>query len=267
LPNKYWEIVKETEGKIKVQNRFTKQRLEIPTKNLVKALRKPELYLDIIPKIRHFLLVISPKEKVSEDLNKYIKWGETRNIHKVKTLEIFTKEGRIPWFSLMHEQLKTKSRYGRIAFCHKIRITNKNLIAHYSTDLITGSKGFYIISTGNELYDKVLAAWFNSSFFVALLLRYRREVAEAWSAIMIKDLLRMPCINPLKLEKNSITKIVAVFDEFSKVKLPPLPKQIRERYREKLDKVILEALGIGDAKFLEELYSSIEEEFSILKQK
>jgi hypothetical protein len=266
LPNKYWDVIKEMDDRIKIQNKFTKQQLEILSKNLVKALRKPELYLDIVPNIKHFLLIIPPKEKLPRDLDKYIKWGETRNLDKVKTLEIFTKERGIPWFSLMYEQLKTKSRYGRIAFCHKIRITNKNLIAHYSEELITGSKGFYFISTGNELYDKILAAWFNSSIFLALLLRYRREVAEAWSAIMIEDLLKMPCINPSKLEKNSIKKVIDAFTKFSKIRLPPLPHQIRKEYRKNLDESILEALKI-DVEFLKELYNEIEEEFSILKQK
>ena len=122
------------------------------------------------------------------------------------------------------------------------------------------SKNFYVIKINNDEVCKVLTAWFNSTFFISLLLVAGRKISEHWTRFLGNDYLKIPVLNVKALSEEKIKNICKSMEAIVARKLPPLPYQLGEEYRLRLDVSLAEAMGLLDPqKIVEKLHTLLRE--------
>jgi hypothetical protein len=254
IPNKYWKIVNEDIQNIIIEN-SKGMKLSISKEFLVPALRKPELYVDsIIPNVQHYFLSVPPKNEseLPSSLVTYIKWGEQSCTAK-PAMKAFGKY----WYSHVNKQINVKKAFGRVFLPDKIdpSFNKRGVFACYTKNPLTASKNFYIVTLGDELKDKALALWFNSSLFIAYFITASRKISERWTRFLEEDYLQMSVININHLNKHDLQKLERSFDKISEKKLKPIKFQLDEDFRLEIDKTLFEIIGIENSSNLHKLYS------------
>jgi hypothetical protein len=257
IPSKYWKIISEDAKGIMIEN-YAGMKLHIGREFIMPALRKPELYVDsIIPRVEHYFLSVPPKNEseLPPDIAEYIKWGELHSTAK-PAVRAF---GRY-WYSHVNKQINVKKPFGRVFLPDKIdpSFSKRGVFACYSDRPLTASKNFYIATFNDELKDKALALWFNSSLFIAYFIVASRKISERWTRFLEEDYLRMPVINVNLLDKYALQELANSLDKMAERKLEPIAFQLGEDFRLEMDKTLFEIIGIEDSTILRELYSLLE---------
>ena len=261
IPNKYWRIVENNIDNIIIGNSNLKKQLKISKDLLVRALRKPSLYkTSLIPFVNHYFVSI-PAKDLSElpiDIVYYIKWGVDSNV-ALPALRAF---GEL-WYSHVHRQLRVKRPFGRVFLPDKIdpSFKNRGVFCCYSEKPLTASKNFYISTFSDELLDKAIAAWFNSTIFLAYFVIASRKISERWTRFLIEDYLKMPILKAESLNQKDLETLSTCFDNLARMKLPSIRSQIGTNVRTQLDRAIFNMLGI-DNKLCNELYTALEKAFN-----
>jgi hypothetical protein len=254
IPNKYWKIAGENVKNLVIEN-DAGMRLNIDRGFVVPALRKPELYVDsIIPKVQHYFLSVPPENKseLPSDIVTYIKWGEQSCTAKA-AIRAFGKY----WYSHVNKQINVKKPFGHVFLPDKIdpSFSKRGVFACYTKNPLTASKNFYIATLGDELRDKALALWFNSSLFIAYFITASRKISERWTRFLEEDYLQMPVININRLDKYNLQKLEKSFNKIAEKKLKPIKFQLDEDFRLEMDKTLFEIIGVENSATLHELYS------------
>jgi hypothetical protein len=263
IPNRHWSIVREKSESITIENNQKRTNLEIPRDYLMRALRKPAVHVGKIrPSLTHYLLVVppGPTKRLSGDMATYIHWSK-RNQTARPAIEAF---GRA-WYSNVHKQIRVKKPFGRIFLPDKVDPTfrNRGFFASYSKTPLIASKNFHIATLGDEFKDRILAAWLNSTFFIAYFMVASRKITRTWSRLLEDDYLRTPTINVEMLKKHAALELSRAFERIMEMELPSLKFQLSSHYRRELDENLLEAMGIGEVEgVLGELYSAVEPNLS-----
>jgi hypothetical protein len=164
------------------------------------------------------------------------------------------------WYSNIHKQIRIKRPLGRVFLPDKVDPTfrNRGFFASYSQTLLVASKNFHIASLDNEFKDKILAAWLNSTIFIAYFVVASRKITRTWSRLLEDDYLRTPIINIDSLNKDATTEVSRAFDEIWEMELPPLKSQLGLHYRRDIDERLLEAIGIDEVEGnLDKLYAAV----------
>jgi hypothetical protein len=258
LPNRHWSIVEEKAKSITIEDNENRTDFEIPREYLVRALRKPAVHIGKIkPSLTHYLLVIppGPSMKLNRDLLAYIRWSRLNQTAR-PAMEAFGKA----WYSNIHKQIRIKKPLGRVFLPDKVDPTfrNRGFFASYSQTPLVASKNFHIASLDNDFKDKILAAWLNSTIFIAYFMVASRKITRTWSRLLEDDYLRAPTINIDVLSKDAATEVSRTFEEILEKDLPPLKSQLGSHYRRDIDEKLLEALDIDEIESnLDKLYSAI----------
>jgi type I restriction-modification system DNA methylase subunit len=258
IPNKDWMIIQEDENGVLIEkNDQSRERLVFPKRFLTKAMRKPKLYMGrITPEIRHYVISIPDTRGcgLPESVEAYLKWGEKQRISALE----WEKGRRIRWFSFVQKQMRKQGLAGRLLLVRKFRISTTSVLAHYFEHDVAASKGFYILASGDKDSDMALAAWFNSTIFIADFLRVRRSIEGAYGELMIEDIRKIRCIDTRKISDEKLTALKKKILEISHTKLPPIPCQIGLSYRRELDEAVLAALEVPDSNgTLDRLYQEV----------
>lgn len=261
IPNKYWKIDREDRRSIHISR--DGQQLEIGRRYLTLALRKPGLYTNrIVPQVKHYFLSVpaQPLASLPKDLTKYIEWG-----NRSQTARPAMKAFGEHWYSHAYRQIRTKKPYGRIFLPDKVdpSFGRRGVFACYTDEPLTASKNFYVATFGNKIRDKAVAAWFNSTLFLALFVVAGRKISERWTRFLEEDYLRMPMIDIEKLSEDDLSKLATCLDAIKERRLHPINLQLGKEYRVSLDTAVFETLRIERAKAsLEKLYSLFSEYFT-----
>jgi hypothetical protein len=272
IPNRNWEVVRKDERAVSIRSKSTLRNLRIPVRFLRLTTRKPELHTTITPSLTHYLVSIPPDSELPEDLEEYIRYGEALEFkrqpsprEKVPYIIAYCRNKGIPWYSYVYSDLQTRKAKGHIGLVEKFRVKTRPCIAHYFDDVTTGSNNYSFGTSGEKLYDKVLAAWFNSSIFLTIFLAYKREIAGDYSRWKIADLNRYPCIDPTSLEKREVEEISKQLDAIRGLQLPTLPEQLGRSPRKELDLALLTAMRIpGPQTTLDNIYNALQQEIEKL---
>ena len=249
IPNKYWEIIEKSENFVKIQNK--NKELFIDKKFLVRTLRKPSLYKNkILADINTFMISIPSIEidKLPTDLQEYIEWGVNSGTAK----PAISAYGKF-WYSHIQRQIINKKPFGNVFIPDKVDVlfNNRAVFANYTNEMVSASKNFYIIKCKDEIINKVLTGWFNSTIFISLLFLLSRKISETWTRFLEADYLQLPIINIKTLyNENKIIELVENVNNILDKDLPPFWKQLKEDYRYKLDILILELIGVKNAENL-----------------
>ncbi|MEM0191582.1 MAG: class I SAM-dependent methyltransferase [Candidatus Korarchaeum sp.] len=252
IPNKTWRVVREDEV-VEVENVRNGTRLGIGRGCLVRTLRKPSMYSHTIEaRVDSYMLSIPPVElsELSDELRQYVEWGAGSGAAK-PALNAYGKY----WYSHVHRQIATKKPFGQVFIPDKVDLMfkNRSVFANYTREKTAASKNFYIVR--DEDNAKVLIAWFNSTVFVSILMLLGRRISETWTRFLENDYLELPVINMKTIDEDASRRLQETIDEILGRRLPPLWKQLGEKYRYELDTAVAEALGIENSKRkIEELY-------------
>jgi len=259
VPNKYWKVVRENKDDIIIEHMNDGYELSLNKQYLIKTLRKPSLYKNMIEaKVETYMLSIPPVElnKLPSDLQSYIEWGRNSKTAR-PAINAYGKY----WYSHVHKQIATKKPFGQIFIPDKIdfRFKNRGVFANYTNTETAASKNFYIVRDKDEKTMQLLAAWFNSTVFLSILMLLGRKISETWTRFLMNDYLELPVIDinsiPDNLTHDIINKISSVLSR----KLPPLREQLMTDYRYSLDIVILEAISATNA---DEIASTLHQAFA-----
>ncbi|MFB0562394.1 MAG: Eco57I restriction-modification methylase domain-containing protein [Candidatus Lokiarchaeia archaeon] len=255
IPNIHWHIFKEDEMKVQIENAENESRLTLSKEFLIRTLRKPSLYRNVIEaSVDSYMLSIPPTElnDLPEDLQYYIKWGIESSTAK-PALNAYGKY----WFSHVHKQMMTKKPFGQVFIPDKVDLMFKRrgVFVNYTNKNVAASKNFYIIKDENEIITKFLVGWFNSTIFISTLLLLGRKISETWTRFLENDYLELPVININSVEEENISEVCENVNSIINKPLPPLWDQLNKEYRYQLDLSLAQAIKIANPeKIIEELY-------------
>ncbi|MEM3593176.1 MAG: N-6 DNA methylase [Candidatus Jordarchaeaceae archaeon] len=261
IPSKYWRILGENKEYVEIENLETGTRLVLSREFLIRTLRKPSLYSHTIKaKVENYILSIPIRDlkELPPDLQDYIKWGIDSN-----TAEPAIKAYGKHWYSHVYKQMTTKKPFGQLFIPDKVDITfsKRGVFANYTEEKVAASKNFYINRHRNKTGIKILTAWFNSTLFVSILILLGRKISETWTRFLENDYLKLPVININTLDENNKLEICLNINNILNKPLPPLWKQLNEKYRHNLDLAIAEAIKIKNPeKTVEELHKAIQKQ-------
>ena len=108
----------------------------------------------------------------------------------------------------------------------------------------------------NELFEKALAVWLNSSVGLLSLLATRNTTKGAWAQIKKADLKEMPVLDARAISKSQLQALADLFDELVNEEFERLPAMAECAARRRLDEGMAEILGLPDLSGLRRLLAS-----------
>jgi hypothetical protein len=296
IPGDYWEIATDGQLYATIRHRQTAVELNIPKKYLIPTLDVPDAQREILARMKNYVFSIpesEPDENLSPDVREYIKWGSDlrvssrdRNLKSAQELykiSNYTKSGR-RWYTYgNYIQNREGSTTGEkiqigshMALVEKFRTRKRECIVLFSRTLLTGSNSYFFGVLDQKIAaelvtnetkgpneariqgEKLLAAWFSSTLFLALYVYYRREISLDYGYIKIGDMSSFPCVDPSKLSGEQKSEILEKFDKLTNIPLPTLYEQLKSQKLRELDLAFMKALGIKQPeKILDQLYSDL----------
>lgn len=266
IRNKYWDIIEDVNNHIKIKNKETSKELLIEKKFLVRTLRKPSLYnYTINPKVDTYMLSIPSNDssKIPNDLKQYVQWGKESESAK-PAVRKFKKY----WYSHIYDQIKSKNPFGEIFITDKVDLmfVNRGIFANYSETKLAASKNFYIVKNLEDRYYHLLAAWFNSTIFISILIQFSRKISDTWTRFLINDYLEVPILDITKIGNETYEEIYNNLKIIMNKELPPFWDQLEKDYRYNLDISIAKALKVENPEDLvKKLYNNIRNYYNRLK--
>lgn len=238
LPNKYWDIIDDETNFIIIQNRDTLEKLQIDKKILKRTLRSPALHHKyVIPESDHYVLFITiDKSKLTNNIKRYIKWSKILNDKEISA----RKNNPKSFYKFTGEQIKS-SPFGRIIIPEKYKPVNRGVSSHILDDIIV-PVSYYTKSTGDNVWDKLICAWLNSS--IGILIRYNARVilGSASERLNGEQINQLNFPNIKEISDDDIENILKNFIIFiSNSPLPTIKRQLTENYRKNLDEAFLNA--------------------------
>jgi type I restriction-modification system DNA methylase subunit len=291
LPNEYWSIKQDGDAFLTLSQTATKRELNIPRRYLTPTLDVPDKHRTISTHMHSYILNISePEQDIPPDVRDYISWGETfkkpdesKSIPELFKIANYSKTGR-RWYTygnhiIYREDPSTHNKVligSHLAIVEKFRTKTRECIVLFSPDGLTGSNSYFFgvlqPEKGMERFrgdskksqqnileaEKLLAAWFSSTLFLALYLYYRREISGDYGRIKIGDMTSFPCINPSKVAEEDKVAILREFEAIKSKQLPTIFDQLKTRTLWRMDLALLRALGIDEStELLEKLYADL----------
>ncbi len=250
IPNRFWRIAGIGSDSVTITDGV--EALELPSEILVRALRRPGLYVDkILVEPDHYLISIPPRslEELPGDVRRYVKWGFSSGV-AIAAVRAFGER----WYSHVYRQLVVKKPYATLFLPDKVdaRFRNRGVFAIAAKAPVSATKNFYLVL--DRRCSPLLTLWFNSSIFILLLLHSGRMISETWTRFLEEDYLKLPIPNVgmCREYREDARRLVR---ELSATRLPPLPLQLNHPQRRKLDEFILNILGAqgGSVDYLHEL--------------
>jgi hypothetical protein len=256
VSNKYWQVLKDDEAFVEIENHKSKAKLNISKNFLVKTLRKPSLYDHVITaSVDRYMLAVPQVEihLLPRDLQQYIEWGISSGAAK-PAISAYGKY----WYTHVYKQITVKKPFGHIFIPDKVDLAFKRrgVFANYSEEEVAASKNFYIVKELNTA--KLLVGWFNSTIFISTLILLGRKISETWTRFLENDYLELPVINVNTVDREVASKVREIVDKILNRHLPPFWDQMEEEYRHLLDLYLAQALRLKNPEnTVEELHEAL----------
>ena len=97
-----------------------------------------------------------------------------------------------------------------------------------------------------EIWEKVLALWFNSTLGIISLIAARVDTRGAWVELKKPIMEEIAVPDPRKLDKKVLTQIVSAYDEIAGLQVQALPSIADDPVHIKIDAAVASAFEIGD---------------------
>ena len=144
---------------------------------------------------------------------------------------------------------------GRLLVAERLWLNTTRVVAMRADQPVL-SNVFWPVKTANEVWDKALAVWLNSSLGLLTLLARRTSTRAGWTALKKADLKRMPILDTQALSAEQLEGIAALFDELSESEFQRLPEMVDCPTRSALDDGLSKILGLPKLDGLRRLMAS-----------
>ena len=148
------------------------------------CLRRPGAYRSpVVEDPGSYALSVPRGERPEGGLREYVNWGVASGAAS-PAVKAFGGE----WLSHVWRQLRSKSPFGSVFVRDKLDLSRDEVVAYYSPRPVCATKDFHVIRRGGQL----LATWYNSSAFRAVLAAFGRDISGPWTRLVEGDLLAIP---------------------------------------------------------------------------
>ncbi|MYA61895.1 MAG: hypothetical protein F4X94_04910, partial [Dehalococcoidia bacterium] len=134
---------------------------------------------------------------------------------------------------------------GRLLIGARYRLNTARVISMRSEVNVLASM-WWPVRLENELTEKALAAWMNSSLGLLVLLAERNTTDGAWAQTKKADLQVMPVLDTRRLSDVQMRDLSSLFDELAEEEFERLPGMEYCPARKRLDDGISKVLGLPD---------------------
>ncbi len=187
----------------------------------------------------------------------YIEWGEkqvTREKQKVSA--------GISWPQVPTVRNR-KPGWWAIPKCNPTKVFLSYVISdtyaqRYGERPVISDRCFHMVSAFNMNEGKTLSAILNS-FFVSLLMELtgRVNLGEGALKFETEDAKNLLILSPSSIDKKLRKEILEAFDILSKRPVKSIFEEVKMKDRQKLDRLILQALGLDPKKYLTLIYDGL----------
>jgi len=190
---------------------------------------------------------------ISRDISSGVKFLMTKKYQLGKIIQK-------SFYKFTGEQIKS-SPFGRIIIPEKYKPVNRGVSSHILDDIIV-PVSYYTKSTGDNVWDKLICAWLNSS--IGILIRYNARVilGSASERLNGEQINQLNFPNIKEISDDDIENILKNFIIFiSNSPLPTIKRQLTENYRKNLDEAFLNAFKYPknlQKDLLDYIYTTIE---------
>lgn len=259
VPNRYWEIIDESDSSVALRVRDSPQEVSIPRQFLHPSLREPSASAyELRPQARHYAFV-PPAERLDalpSGVADYVR--ECSRLHEE---EIPAKRfwdgptGR--WYAFVWKG--TREPFGPIVIPEKFHPYQRGVSAHYLKENEPGGNqvfapvSFYTRDTGDARYNQLIVLWLNSTLALSLRFEVRSwlgAASERMSGAQLDAKLLVP--GRASLSKEDLGRASRFLSSAPK-RLPDYTEQYGAAYsgswRESVDKFSLDLCGVPPSKY------------------
>ncbi|MDP3024225.1 MAG: N-6 DNA methylase, partial [candidate division Zixibacteria bacterium] len=187
----------------------------------------------------------------------YIKWGENQVTQErkgkgggIRYPEVPTVKDRENWYSLPIYEL------GQIYWTKSY---DNTFIQRFSKKPLFADQRVYQLIAKKGINPTLLAAVLNSSvFFLFIELIGRATLGEGALDTTVEEAQEyILCPNIKQFAKNKAEEIISSFTSLLKRPIKSIFEEVKMKDRQKLDKLVLEALGLDSKKYLKPIYDGL----------
>jgi hypothetical protein len=189
-----------------------------------------------------------PKKKlIGTNVLKYIEAAELKRVNQSQTFK-----GNPNWYAIGKLNTEPGSLFYarqdnkfRVAFNPKGYVVNDNL---------------YTIVPKQEVANELLCALLNSLLFaLGLEINGRINLGEGALKVQTYELAITKILNPNTLNANQNNNIIKAFQSLANRPIKSVFEEVKMKDRQKLDSLVLEAMGLDPAKYLKPIYDGLTE--------
>ncbi len=151
------------------------------------------------------------------------------------------------------EQLWEKA--GGLLVAERLRLDTARVVAIRS-DARVLSNVWWPIRVENELMEKALAVWLNSSLGLLTILSHRTTTEGGWVAMKKGDLEELPVLDLRRIPAPQLQGMADLFDGLAEAEFERLPGMVECAARRSLDEGLSQILGLPDLENLRRLLAS-----------
>lgn len=249
-----WIFSKEERKQVQFRHRsLITLKFKVPRKSLRRTIRRPTgiKTIDVTRTLDH--VVVEPWDA-----------REFSQLQKFASVKITDD-------SMTSIKTAVEKRMGNLFIVRRLDLSapRTHALAFYSSKLAAPVKLLWSLKTSSD-NAKILCLFFNSSINLLQSLLQRSETRGAFIGLSKYILNEFSVIDPSKLSRLEIKRLLSTFDKVAHDELPSLLDQLKLKHstRRLIDQTFLKILGYkGNIdKFLDRLYESLAEEILILKE-
>ncbi len=242
IPNRHWSLRGLGEEGALIVGEACGEIL-IPRELLIPAFRKPESHRWTAVAFPSHLLLALPEDlsESTEDVRRYVRWGEESGAAG-PAIRAFGPA----WWAHVSRQVRTKRPFARLFLLDKLDPNRRGSLALFCPEQVSATKNFYLIDCGDPVWEAALAAWYNSTPFLAYLLVAGREIGPSWLRFLLDDYRSIPTPNIPSLSRERVERAAESLGRLGSGSLPALPDQLDREGRWQLDLAVLGMLGVDE---------------------
>ena len=144
---------------------------------------------------------------------------------------------------------------GRLLIGERLRLNTVRIVAMRSETKVL-SNVWWPVKVEDELVEKALSVWLNSSLGLLTILAQRTSTEGSWVATKKADLEELPVLDVRAISESQLEALSKLFDDMSEDEFESLPGMADCPARRRLDDGISEILGLPDLDNLRRLLAS-----------
>lgn len=256
----FWYVKQRTRMKLMIENRFSHLVFDIPENCVAPNIRRYAGLRNFDISNETDYVIIRPFDRLKEFLD-----SSDIKIKERNSALRHVKDGQWEQF--------VKDHSSKLALFYRVDITGTGThnLAFFSSEKMFFGGSLWDIKIKDDVQNKLLCLWFNSTLSLFQVLTDRKETRGGWIWLDNYVLSEFTIPNFAKLSKNEVERLLKIFDKYGKTAMPNLLEQLQESnaVRGEIDRAFLQLLGMGANEidgYLSKLYAVVAREIGTLKE-